>query len=172
MEAPWVRISSKLSRITFEQQPPRLVRWGFHASSLDPLMIGVTENGVLCRIEFTRGRKAAEILEEWKKPGRALNSSKIKKRPRKSSKQIFGKNARRPQIANDRHKIPADGLERIIQSAGRRNHQLCRACPPHQATESGACRRQCHGRQSDTDCGSLPPGACKRRKDRRFRRRS
>jgi O-6-methylguanine DNA methyltransferase len=65
MEAPWVRASSKVTRIAFERQPPRLVRWGFHASPLDDLMIGVTASGALCRIEFARGRKPAAILEEW-----------------------------------------------------------------------------------------------------------
>src|SRR5580692_412956 len=66
MEAPWVRASSRVARIAFEQQPPRLVRWGFHASPLGSLMIGVTEKGVLCRIGFACGRKAMAILKEWK----------------------------------------------------------------------------------------------------------
>src|SRR5262249_28115624 len=34
---------------------------------LEPLMIGVTEDGILCRIEFTRARNAAAILKAWKK---------------------------------------------------------------------------------------------------------
>jgi O-6-methylguanine DNA methyltransferase len=51
----------------FQQQPPRLVRWGFHPSPAIPLMIGVTGDGAICRIAFARGRKASAILKEWQK---------------------------------------------------------------------------------------------------------
>lgn len=66
MEAPLVRNSSKFA-INFQQQPPRLVRWGFHPSSFKDLMIGVTEDGALCRLTFACGRSAKTILNEWKK---------------------------------------------------------------------------------------------------------
>src|ERR1700735_707442 len=94
MEAPWVRISSKLSRITFEQQPPRLVRWGFHASPLEPLMIGLTEDGVLCRIEFACGRKAAAILGEWETAWPRTVFVEDKKATRDVVEQILGKTSR------------------------------------------------------------------------------
>jgi O-6-methylguanine DNA methyltransferase len=66
METPLVSHSSKLN-ISFQHKPPRLVKWGFHASPYNPLMIGVTPEGALCRVEFTRGRKAQVILKEWQK---------------------------------------------------------------------------------------------------------
>ncbi len=71
MEAPLVSQSSKL-KVSFQHKPPRLVQWGFHPSPYNPLMIGLTFNekgaeGVLYRIEFTRGRKAEAILKEWEK---------------------------------------------------------------------------------------------------------
>jgi AraC family transcriptional regulator of adaptative response/methylated-DNA-[protein]-cysteine methyltransferase len=53
--------------VSFERQPPRLVRWGFHASPLQNLMIGIADDGVLCRIEFAKNRKPAAILKEWQK---------------------------------------------------------------------------------------------------------
>jgi O-6-methylguanine DNA methyltransferase len=67
MEAPWVEACSRLKEVSFERQPPRLVRWGFHSSPLQNLMIGLTEDGVLCRIEFGKGRKPTAILKEWQK---------------------------------------------------------------------------------------------------------
>ena len=88
----------EISRITFEHQPPRLVRWGFHASPFDPLMIGLTEDGVLCRIEFARGRKRRRFSANGKRPGRARILSKIKKRRAKSCKTIIGKAARKGQL--------------------------------------------------------------------------
>jgi O-6-methylguanine DNA methyltransferase len=51
----------------FRQQPPRLVRWGFHPLPHTPVVIGLTENGAICRIAFARGRKASAILKEWQK---------------------------------------------------------------------------------------------------------
>jgi O-6-methylguanine DNA methyltransferase len=67
MEAPWVRVCSKLTHVAFGHLPPRLVRWGFHPSLLEPLMIGVMDNGVVCRIAFSNGRTASAILEDWQK---------------------------------------------------------------------------------------------------------
>ncbi|HUY68706.1 MAG TPA: methylated-DNA--[protein]-cysteine S-methyltransferase [Alphaproteobacteria bacterium] len=67
MEAPWISACSRLTKVTFEQQPPRLVRWGFHATSLQYLMIGVTDDGVLCRIEFAKNRQPAAIMAAWQK---------------------------------------------------------------------------------------------------------
>ena len=66
MEAPLVLNSSKLN-ICFLHKPPRLVRWGFHPSPCQALMIGLTADGVICRIEFARGRTPAAILKAWKK---------------------------------------------------------------------------------------------------------
>lgn len=91
MEAPWVRASSKLSQIAFEQQPPRLVRWGFHASPLYPLMIGITDSGVLCRIEFSHGRKATAILAEWKKAWPKTKFIQDKKATLATLQQVLGK---------------------------------------------------------------------------------
>src|SRR6185312_9109055 len=91
MEAPWVRISSKLSHVKFEQQPPRLVRWGFHASPFGSLMIGITDKDVLCRIEFARGRKAHEILEEWQTAWRKTEFVTDKKATTKILDGLMGK---------------------------------------------------------------------------------
>src|SRR5262249_20966132 len=66
MEAPLVLNCSKL-KTSFQQQPPRLVRWGFHPSLPVPVMIGLTANGEICRIEFLRGRKKEAVLRAWKK---------------------------------------------------------------------------------------------------------
>ena len=93
MEAPWVRTGSKVTQIAFEQQPPRLVRWGFHASSLDSLMIGLTEKGVLCRVEFACGRKAAVILKDWKKEWPQTEFVKDQKVALKILQKILGPSA-------------------------------------------------------------------------------
>jgi len=99
MEAPWVRTSSKITHIAFELQPPRLVRWGFHASSLEPLMIGLTSEGVLCRIEFARGRRASAILTEWKKAWPRCAFAEDKKATAKIIEQLVEKNAKAGKIA-------------------------------------------------------------------------
>ena len=66
MEPRLVAKSPKLLP-TFESQPPRLVRWGFHSSPYKPLFIGVTEDGALCRLAFANGRNAAALLQESQK---------------------------------------------------------------------------------------------------------
>lgn len=91
MEAPWVSVCSRLSRISFERQPPRLVRWGFHASPFNPLLIGVTEDGVLCRIAFANGKKAAALLREWKKSWPQTEFAEDKKATAKILQQLAGK---------------------------------------------------------------------------------
>jgi len=66
MEAPLVIDCSKL-KVSFQPKPPRLVRWGFHPSPYHHLMIGLTPEGAICRIEFAKTRKPAAILKEWQK---------------------------------------------------------------------------------------------------------
>ena len=90
MEAPWVRVCPKPSKIAFGKQPPRLVRWGFHPSSCNPLMIGVTESGALCRIGFARGRDAAAILGEWKKAWPKTEFVRDAKTTARIARQISG----------------------------------------------------------------------------------
>jgi AraC family transcriptional regulator of adaptative response/methylated-DNA-[protein]-cysteine methyltransferase len=94
MEAPWVRACSHVTHIAFEQQPPRLVRWGFHASPIEPLMIGLTEDGVLCRIEFARGRKAYVILDDWAAEWPQTEFVEDKKATRAILQKILGKSGR------------------------------------------------------------------------------
>lgn len=94
MEAPLVRKRSKDTHIAFEQQPPRLVRWGFHASPFGPLMIGLTADGVLCRVEFARGRKAFAILENWMEEWPRTEFVRDEKSTRKIVPAILGKPGR------------------------------------------------------------------------------
>ncbi len=63
MKAPLVSKSPKLETV-FWQQPPRLVRWGFHPSPYKSLFIGLTEDGAVCRVEFAKARNANECLQE------------------------------------------------------------------------------------------------------------
>ncbi|HEU0117017.1 MAG TPA: methylated-DNA--[protein]-cysteine S-methyltransferase [Alphaproteobacteria bacterium] len=58
-------LQSPKLKLAFQLKPPRLVRWGFHPSPYTPLMIGLTEDGLLCRVEFTRKRKAALVMKDW-----------------------------------------------------------------------------------------------------------
>ena len=53
--------------MSFQQQPPCLVRWGAIMSPHTPLVIGITEDGAICRIAFAKGLKASVILKEWRK---------------------------------------------------------------------------------------------------------
>ncbi len=93
MEVPLVLESSKL-KISFRQQPPRLVRWGFHPSPVDPLMIGLTAEGELCRIEFTRKRKAGAILKAWKKAWPQTKFVEDKAATADIARRLFGQKKR------------------------------------------------------------------------------
>jgi O-6-methylguanine DNA methyltransferase len=53
--------------MSFQQQPPRLVRWGLHPLSSTPVIIGITEKNVLCLVVFTNGRKPSSLIKEWQK---------------------------------------------------------------------------------------------------------
>ncbi len=99
MEAPWVEACSRLSKVSFERQPPRLVRWGFHSSPLQNLMIGVTADDVICRIEFARGRKAAEILKDWQKAWPQTEFVGDKKASGEALEKFFG-TSRKPKAIN------------------------------------------------------------------------
>ena len=52
--------------MSFQQQPPRMVRWGATMSPHTPLVIGVTEDGAVCRVAFAKGLKPSAILKEWR----------------------------------------------------------------------------------------------------------
>jgi len=62
-----VDVRSVQPGVIFQQQPPRLVRWGFHPSPAIPLMIGITGDGAVCRVIFMRGRTMKAVLKEWQK---------------------------------------------------------------------------------------------------------
>jgi O-6-methylguanine DNA methyltransferase len=91
MEAPWVRCRSKLARIAFEQQPPRLVRWGFHASPFGTLLIGIAADDVLCRIAFACGKTQAALLKEWKREWPRSEFIEDKKTTAKILQKILGR---------------------------------------------------------------------------------
>ncbi len=99
MEAPSVRIRSKVTHIAFEQQPPRLVRWGFHASPFDFLMVGMTSGGAVCRIEFARNRKPAAILEAWAQAWPRAEFIHDKKAVAQIMKKILGKKSKSNVVA-------------------------------------------------------------------------
>jgi len=53
-------------------------------------MIGLTKEGVLCRIEFAKGRKPGAILKQWKKAWPKTEFVQDKKATAKIAKQISG----------------------------------------------------------------------------------
>jgi O-6-methylguanine DNA methyltransferase len=57
-------------------------------------MIGLTEDGVLCRIEFAHGRKAPVILSEWKKAWPGTEFVLDKKATLAVLRKILGKGTR------------------------------------------------------------------------------
>jgi len=95
MEAPLVLDASKL-RTSFQQKPPRLVRWGFHPSPAQNLMIGLTPEGAICRISFANpqsltGRTAKATLAAWKKQWPQTEFVEDQLATAKVAKKIFGK---------------------------------------------------------------------------------
>jgi O-6-methylguanine DNA methyltransferase len=79
--------------MSFQQQPPRLVRWGFHPLSHTLVMIGLTLNGAICRVEFARGRKAPAILKEWQKEWPKTEFTQDKKAVVKAAGELIKKPA-------------------------------------------------------------------------------
>lgn len=53
--------------ISFGRKPPASVRWGSFSHGAIPLVIGVTEDGAVCRVSFTRGASVNAVPTEWKK---------------------------------------------------------------------------------------------------------
>lgn len=51
----------------FRKKQPFSVRWGSLTYDGIPLLIGVTEDGAVCRLEFAAGKTQAGILARWKK---------------------------------------------------------------------------------------------------------
>ncbi len=93
MKAPLVlkRSKSKTLKTSFQQKPPRLVRWGFHPSPANNLMIGITPDGSLCRVAFANGRKVAAILKEWQKGWRGTEFVEDKAATAKLAQMFFAK---------------------------------------------------------------------------------
>jgi O-6-methylguanine DNA methyltransferase len=89
MKAPWVSVCSKLKYV-FQQQPPRLVRWGFHSSPIGPLLVGITDKNVICRIAFAEGQKAADLLKEWQKSWPKTEFVEDEAATAKTVKTMFG----------------------------------------------------------------------------------
>ena len=66
MKVPLVSARLK-AHISFQHLPPRLVRWGFHPSSLGSLLIGVdADSGALCLVAFAKGRGKNMVANECK----------------------------------------------------------------------------------------------------------
>ncbi len=70
MNAPWVQPDTKLT-VHYQAAPPQHVRWGFHrpASAVlksCPLMVGISEDGQLCRIMFGNEASQKHLIERWR----------------------------------------------------------------------------------------------------------
>ncbi|MDR3424085.1 MAG: methylated-DNA--[protein]-cysteine S-methyltransferase [Alphaproteobacteria bacterium] len=54
-------------KLRMKTAAPKRVMWGLAASPAGKLVVGITSRGEVCRVSFLRGRKAKEIVAEWKK---------------------------------------------------------------------------------------------------------
>lgn len=78
-------------RNSFSTLPPQKVRWGFHPSPVGPLVIGITDGGAICCINFARSRKAAAILKEWAKKWPETSFVKDPAATGPIARRLFGK---------------------------------------------------------------------------------
>jgi O-6-methylguanine DNA methyltransferase len=53
--------------VRVQDQPPELVLWGVCVTPLGEVVAGVTDEGELARVSFTRGRKAELVVRQWQK---------------------------------------------------------------------------------------------------------
>ena len=52
-------------KIRMMTKPPAHMTWGVTGSSVGKLVVGLNEQGEICRINFLRGRGADEAVAEW-----------------------------------------------------------------------------------------------------------
>jgi len=57
----------KMIKARFQRQPPALVRWGSIIIESIPLMLGVTGDGAICRLEFAKNKSARTAPTAWRK---------------------------------------------------------------------------------------------------------
>lgn len=50
---------------SFSGTKPNRVTWGLAKTRYGPVVIGITEEGALCRLSFAQGRKATTIVDAW-----------------------------------------------------------------------------------------------------------
>ncbi|RYG58590.1 MAG: MGMT family protein [Alphaproteobacteria bacterium] len=48
-----------------QETPPREVIWGKGTTPLGDVLVGVTPDGELCRVSYTRGREVVRVVEDW-----------------------------------------------------------------------------------------------------------
>lgn len=82
--------------LIFSSQPPETLSYGLnHSLTAEPVLLGVTKDGALCRLSFAGQRSVAAILREWKKEWPQTlfkhdekRTARIKLMPRKGAKEM------------------------------------------------------------------------------------
>lgn len=95
-------------RITAQPAPPRRVLWGTTAHPLGELVVGITEEGQLCRTSFLHNHQPAEVVHHWQHqwPATAFRAQKPPKNYASLPLLMVGTELQR-QICEEILRIPA-----------------------------------------------------------------
>lgn len=83
-----------MSNIKLTKQPPKTVRYGVRATPYGKVLIGLTEEGALCRLHFMAERKQATEMNDLRRAWPRTNFIEDKKTTAAMAKKLFGKNAK------------------------------------------------------------------------------
>ena len=53
--------------VSFGKRQPQTVRWGLCSYDKIPLLVGVTEEGAVCRVAFANGLPPLKVVQDWSK---------------------------------------------------------------------------------------------------------
>ncbi|MDD5585957.1 MAG: methylated-DNA--[protein]-cysteine S-methyltransferase [Alphaproteobacteria bacterium] len=51
----------------FRDKPPSLMRWGRATTPHGPMLVGMMEDGTVCRLTFAKGEGAGQVLKAWRR---------------------------------------------------------------------------------------------------------
>jgi O-6-methylguanine DNA methyltransferase len=84
----------------FSVKPPATVKWGKVAAPVGPMLIGLTEEGAICRLHFMGNQKQGSVLKNWHIKWPRTKFIEDKQASKKAAQRIFGKTSRSPERIN------------------------------------------------------------------------
>jgi O-6-methylguanine DNA methyltransferase len=104
--------------ITVQPTPPQRVLWGTATHPLGELVVGITEDGFLCRTSFLHNLKPADVVHQWQYqwPATTFRAHKIPKTYAKLPILLVGTELQ-GQICEEIMRVPAGEIATYGQIA-------------------------------------------------------